>query len=541
LGLIYANLYLVSSALKYQIDNVQIVIEPDTGNLRYVRVGGIEVLRGIYAALRKRDWGTVVPTISDFKSTLSLTTFHASFRESEHAMDANVSVEFRKKGDKVELEYTFDGVSLSTYQSCRTGICVLHPRTLQGQKCEVEHNQSECENGVFPLNIKPDQPFKDVKAITFEYTPGLMVKTEFFGEVFEMEDQRNWSDASYKTYCRPQEWGSPYTVEAGKKIVHRIKLTIDVNPDLPTERKIQFGEGAMPNLGTVIDQELNAMEIERLNAFGFGHVQATMTGYQAAKKLNKTIFLQTQIPSLPAELSPKDALLLNPPSAWEKLNKVRGVQKFATSLGDFTDINRLRPTFDEIDGVAYGMNPQVHAFDTSTLFENTWTLSDQVNSARAFGAKKVVVGPIRLKGYGNDPRMHGIEAALFTLSSIAHLSLAKADFATFFDLSSLLASPASLIFNLLAPAQATMTRVWHCEPDLVVIEAGCTIIANFSNDPSDLFKLVPLDLSENIKIGIKGSHRMFTADNIETWQEVLKAPAKHGLVEFMPPLSILVL
>ena len=32
---------------------------------------------------------------------------------------------------------------------------------------------------------------------------GATVDIVFGGEIFEMEDQRNWSDASYKTYCVP--------------------------------------------------------------------------------------------------------------------------------------------------------------------------------------------------------------------------------------------------------------------------------------------------------------------------------------------------
>ncbi len=33
------------------------------------------------------------------------------------------------------------------------------------------------------------------------------------GEVFEMEDQRNWTDASFKTYCRPLALPIPYRLE----------------------------------------------------------------------------------------------------------------------------------------------------------------------------------------------------------------------------------------------------------------------------------------------------------------------------------------
>ena len=36
------------------------------------------------------------------------------------------------------------------------------------------------------------------------------------GDTFEMEDQRNWSDASYKTYVRPLALPWPYVLPAGK-------------------------------------------------------------------------------------------------------------------------------------------------------------------------------------------------------------------------------------------------------------------------------------------------------------------------------------
>ena len=37
------------------------------------------------------------------------------------------------------------------------------------------------------------------------------------GDTFEMEDQRNWTDASYKTYVRPLALPWPYTLRAGEQ------------------------------------------------------------------------------------------------------------------------------------------------------------------------------------------------------------------------------------------------------------------------------------------------------------------------------------
>ena len=46
------------------------------------------------------------------------------------------------------------------------------------------------------------------------------------GDAFEMEDQRNWSDASYKTYIRPLAKPWPYTLAAGNRHEQAVRLAI---------------------------------------------------------------------------------------------------------------------------------------------------------------------------------------------------------------------------------------------------------------------------------------------------------------------------
>ena len=46
------------------------------------------------------------------------------------------------------------------------------------------------------------------------------------GDTFEMEDQRNWSDASYKTYVRPLALPWPYQMPAKRAVRQQISLTI---------------------------------------------------------------------------------------------------------------------------------------------------------------------------------------------------------------------------------------------------------------------------------------------------------------------------
>src|SRR5699024_4989680 len=48
----------------------------------------------------------------------------------------------------------------------------------------------------------------------------------FDGDTFEMEDQRNWTDASFKTYSRPLSLPFPYTVEAGAAVRQAVTITV---------------------------------------------------------------------------------------------------------------------------------------------------------------------------------------------------------------------------------------------------------------------------------------------------------------------------
>ncbi len=45
------------------------------------------------------------------------------------------------------------------------------------------------------------------------------------GDAWEMEDHRNWLDASFKTYVRPLALPYPYTLKAGSSVTQTVTLT----------------------------------------------------------------------------------------------------------------------------------------------------------------------------------------------------------------------------------------------------------------------------------------------------------------------------
>ena len=80
-----------------------------------------------------------------------------------------------------------------------------------------------------PELISPDQPAMAIRTLSHEAAPGLSVSCRLEGDIFEMEDQRNWTDASFKTYVRPVALPRPFKVAAGERIVQSVTIVMSGN------------------------------------------------------------------------------------------------------------------------------------------------------------------------------------------------------------------------------------------------------------------------------------------------------------------------
>ncbi len=135
----------------------------------------------------------------------------------------------------------------------------------------------------------------------------------------------------------------------------------------------------------------------------------------------------------------------------ERLAGVLGGVPFASGTNQFfTELNRNRPETDGVDGIAYSMNPQVHAADDLSLMENLEPQAETVRMTRALGGGlPVFVGPVTLVGRsgpfpGGPPPLGGLagnvdvrQASLFcaawTVGSLRQLAGAGTDALTYFS------------------------------------------------------------------------------------------------------------
>jgi hypothetical protein len=428
----------------------------EAGDLRYICLGDREILRRVYVAVRDRNWGTVPVALSHLQIQRADDAFHIAYDVENKQGDIDFFWKGVITGDRDgAIRFEMQGEARSTFLRNRIGFCVLHPiRECAGQPCRVEKVDGTVETGVFPRYISPHQPFMDMVAIAHEVAPGVEAEVRFQGDIFEMEDQRNWTDASYKTYCTPLSKPFPVEVKKGTKISQSATLTLkgrktgasfphrfaaQPRTDLVfTVAETPSGDdyrGAvdLPRIGLGVashGRPLNAKEKARLRALNLAHLrvdlklsrpdvesalrQATDEAQSIGASLEAALFLSD---AAEAELSAFARLIerIKPPVAAylifhenEKSTTARWIEVARRYLPDakigsgtnayFTELNRERPPIDRLDLVCYSINPQVHAFDNASLAEALEAQASTVESARQFiNGLPLAVTPVTLR------------------------------------------------------------------------------------------------------------------------------------------------
>src|SRR5260370_41587308 len=422
------------------------------------------MIRAISFIVRDKNWGTYAPQISQFDSQESSNSFRVSYEASVEGEfcylavitgDANGSLSFSGKGN-----------AISDFLTNRTGFVVLHPiEGVAGAACTVEHVDGSVEETEFPLLIDPVQPMRALRAITQEFLPGLKVTCRMEGDTFEMEDQRNWTDASYKTYVRLLALPWPYTIAKGEVVDQKVTLTVSglAHNVESTERRSSLTIGkpisgsSMPPLGIGLHpKDVGAVEqnVETIKTAGPSHIICyydPRSGHSAAdlkrlaalgEKIGTDLWLEFVLPSVEnfeddisevgravADLgNPFSTVMVSPApdlkctlpgSPWPPCPPLDACYQAArkafpnSRLGGgmfsfFTELNRKRPPLELLDFVTFTTVAIFHAGDDRSAMGGLESLPYLAKTVRSFIADKPYhIGPsaigLRMNPYGEAP------------------------------------------------------------------------------------------------------------------------------------------
>ena len=237
-------------------------VEFDNGNLRYLKVAGVEVLRALAFLVRDENWGTYTPVLSNLTIDQRGDGFSVSYdavcRRAGQEIAYKATIEGKSDGS---LRFVGTAEPKTDFLTARTGFVVLHPLTgVAGHPVEVEHVDGSIEKSKFPELVNPVQPFLNIRALTHQVMPGLRATVRMEGDTWEMEDHRNWTDASFKTYVRPLALPWPYTLKAGVAVKQSIQLTLSGT----TPKSVK-------NAGSkAVEVELGAVSRETMAPVGLG-------------------------------------------------------------------------------------------------------------------------------------------------------------------------------------------------------------------------------------------------------------------------------
>lgn len=427
----------------------------EEGDLRYIRANGVEVVRRIYVAVRDEVWNTIPATYSDF--AYDVAPDHFTVRLRAHHRYQRIDVDWMGTitgNPDGTIRFTMDAVANNAFRYCKIGFNIHHPPQEAGRPYRARGPEGT-SRGDLPVLIEPQRNqggrltalFPPYDSLEIDHEDGLTVRFGFEGDLFEMQDHRNWTDGNYKSYGTPLSIPWPMDATSGERFHQVVSVSVAGSPARPvagaSDTRVDLGRPtnqSLPRIGFGMASHggaLSAREVDLLRKLRPDHLRVDLylgeswkeeltRGMEAAQalgaQLEMALFLtdeaEAQLAALAAELAstrPSVAGVLvfyggkafstglgATPGRYVRLARERlqavGKAPFVGGTNQFfAELNRDRPEVQAMDGVVYSINPQVHACDDESLVENLEAQASTVRTARSFsGELPIMVSPITL-------------------------------------------------------------------------------------------------------------------------------------------------
>jgi hypothetical protein len=421
------------------------------GSLGPIHSAGHEIIRRIFVTVRDRNWQEVVP--SQWETTVD-------------ADNCKITLFARHKSDLVDFEwrgtlelasdhrsgrFEFEGKARRDMDVCRLGLIVLHPpESMIGSRVTARSQQAEGSLTI-PEMISP-QPITDgvPGALTEPFSelkierPGFgILKLSFGGDSFELEDQRNWGDASFKSYCTPLRLGYPRAVAEGTRVAHRVDIRFEPavieaqEPRTASARRsavtdpvefpklgCEWRKDLLLTSGDAIPASYRHYYIDATEAAGIEHLRSLLEWLPHARiEVGVDAQDHRALPSHQLSLvlehigQIKRVLVYGAgtglPSAWVIESWRRAIQDatssqvpvLAATRGYYVEYNRSAPLGAVTQGIAFPLTSTVHTDEVGTIVDNVATVADMANTARQLmRLAEVAIVPLALYYPGTPPQ-----------------------------------------------------------------------------------------------------------------------------------------
>ena len=446
--------------------------------VRNVRYKNVQIIDLLYTAIRPWDWSTLDPDqhSEDVKVTddICVITIKDLFAG---ALDARTEITI-SKDNKFTVAYELRG--LAEYPVNRWGICFcLNSADWMGSTVKSQGNQYQLPAAISPQRVVDGVTqglFPASNEMLFTAPDQRSIKVVSTGKVLEAEDQRNWTDNTYKIYSGSLSEPRPFVTSAGslwqqsvifeigppsKPVADGSKIIVKEIDSLPSIG-LQFNTDSLLPLDAlntalflldidhirINEESLTAQKINTVSTNGL-IVEAALLSSHSGDKLHHEIeHLNKQTPAGSRILIQREGREI---VELGDLPKNQSLSSFIPGTDAYlVDLHRNRYEFGE--SISYSMVPTVHSSDIETIFKTLYTQRESIQFAQEFLAKQVLVSPITFSTRGNPETGHAreqrinfanpemalrirtIEGAAWTLGSIFALASAGAYSGTWHEL-----------------------------------------------------------------------------------------------------------
>ena len=432
----------------------------------------------LYTAIRPWDWSTLEPDehSEDVKITgdVCVITIKDLFADS---LDARTVITI-SNANTFNVAYELRG--LAEYSVNRWGICFcLNSADWMGSSIDSKDGQFRLPESISPQRVVEGVTqglFPAANEMHFVAPDNRSLKVNSTGKVLEAEDQRNWTDNTYKIYSGSLSEPRPYVASAGSIWSQSVIFEFDSpSKPVPDGSKIVVKEiDSLPSIGVqfntdsllpvdtldtafvlldidhirINEESLTAQKINSISANGL-IVEAALLSSNSGEKLHQDIaHLNKRIPAGSRILIQREGREI----VEEKdLPQNKSLSSFIPGTDAYlVDLHRNKYNFGE--SVSYSMVPTLHSSDSETIFKTLQTQTESISFAQEFLAPQVLISPITFSTRGNPETGHArdqrlnfanseialrirtIEGAAWTLGSIFALASAGAYSGTWHEL-----------------------------------------------------------------------------------------------------------
>jgi hypothetical protein len=400
--------------------------------VRNVRYKNVQIIDLLYTAIRPWDWSTLDPDehSEDVKVTgdVCVITIKDLFAG---GLDAQTEITIAKD-NSFTVAYELRG--LAEYSVNRWGVCFcLNSADWMGSNVKSQGNEYQLLAAISPQRVVDGITqglFPAANQMHFVAPDNRSIKVTSTGKVLEAEDQRNWTDSTYKIYSGSLSEPRPFVTSPGS--IWSQSVTFEISPpskQVPDGSKIIVKEiDSLPSVGLqfntdpllpldalntalflldidhirINEESLTAQKIISASTNGL-IVEAALLSSHSGEKLHREIeHLNKQIPAGSRILIQREGREI---VEVDDLPKNKSLSSFIPGTDAYlVDLHRNRYQFGE--SISYSMVPTLHSTDTETIFKTLYTQRESIQFAQKHLAPQVLITPITFSTRGNPETGH---------------------------------------------------------------------------------------------------------------------------------------